>query len=102
MAADGDRPVRSLNYEQFVDAPDVLPSIDHPPIVFNTAGGPIRLLRAEPGAMCVPTLDDVMAHWRFCADRGWPSPHTLVVSGTTYDYLAGLLNGTIAFPQRKG
>lgn len=95
--------MRSLNYQQFAEAPDsALPAVIHPPIVFNTAGGPIRLLRATPEERCVPTLDDVMAHWRFCADRGWPSPHTLVVSGTTFDYLAGLLNGTIAFPQRKG
>ena len=94
--------MRSLNYQQFQDAPDAIaPTSLYPAIVFNTSGGPIRLLRATQEERCVPTLDDVMAHWRFCADRGWPSPHSLVVSGTTYDYLAGLLDGTIAFPKRK-
>lgn len=100
--AEGD-PVsgRGLSYTQFVDASDaVTVATIYPAIVFNVSGGPIRLLRAVADERCVPGLDDVMTIWRLCAEQDFPPPHTLVVSAQTYDYLAGLLNGTIQFPRR--
>ena len=97
-----DRPVRSLNYQQFQDAPDAIgPASLYPAIVFNTSSGPVRLLRRAEGERGFPSIDDVMALAHHCALQDWPPPHTLIVSEQTYDYLAGLLTGTIAFPKRK-
>ena len=100
MAGD-DRPVKSLTYQQFVDAPEAPAVRAFPAIVFNASSGPIRLLRATYGERAFPSLDAVLELDRNCREKDWPSPHTLIVSGLTYDYLAGLLNGTIEFPRRK-
>ena len=100
--AEGD-PVsgRALSYRQFVDTSEALPRIEHPPIVFNTSSGPVRLLRAAEGELCMESIDDVLTLAKLCAARGWVAPHTLIVNHETYDYLAGLLTGAIMFPRRK-
>lgn len=103
MAENGDEPVKALSYTSFMDGPAVpfVVADTRKAIVFNVRHGSIRLVRAEGDERGMPSIDAVMELVRTCDEQCWPPPHTLTVNHPTYDYLAGLLNGTIDFPRRK-